>query len=81
MDPEVAMMVDFDKVQRKLYEIRGTQDLLKSDRDYEDDVNTLREQQNAEKQVALMAGGAEALGKAAPGIKVLREEAGGRSAA
>lgn len=76
LDPEVAQMVDFDKVQRRLYEIRGTQDLLKSDSQYEEDVNEIRQQQNAEKEMALLAGGAEALGKAAPGIKVLREDAG-----
>jgi hypothetical protein len=81
MNPEIALMVDFDKMQRKLYEIRGTQDLLKSERQYSDDVNAMREQQNAEKAAALVGGGAEALGKAAPGIKVLREEAGGRAAA
>jgi hypothetical protein len=81
MNPEIALMVDFDKMQRKLYEIRGTQDLLKSERQYSDDVNKMREQQNAEKAAALVGGGAEALGKAAPGIKVLREEAGGRAAA
>lgn len=82
MNPEVAMMVDFDKVQRRLYEIRGTQDLLKSDKDYEDDVNEQREQQNAEKALMVAGGAAEALGKAAPGIRELREGASsGRVAA
>lgn len=81
MNPELALMVDFDKMQRRLYEIRGTQDLLVSDRDYTANVNQARKAKDAQTQAALLAGGAEALGKAAPGIKVLREEAGGRAAA
>jgi hypothetical protein len=73
--PEGALMVDWNKTVRKLYEIRGTQDLLKSDSEFEEAETALRDQQNAEKMLQVVGGGAEALGKAAPGIKVLREDA------
>jgi hypothetical protein len=73
--PEAPLMMDGQKIIRKLFEIRGTQDLLKSDSDFEEAETALRDQQNAEKMLQVVGGGAEALGKAAPGLKVLREDA------
>lgn len=79
--PEVTMLPDWEKATRKLFEIRGTQDLLVSDDDFTNAVNESRKKADADKLAGLVAGGAEALGKAAPGLKVLRDEASGRAAA
>ncbi len=81
VNPEILLIADTEKAARMLAEIRGTQELLKSEREYTADVNAQREAQNAEKALAVAAGGAEALGKAAPGLRELRESGEGRAAA
>jgi len=82
IDTEALLLLDAETAMRKIADIRGTLDILKSEDDFRKDINALRQQQNAEKQVALAAGGAQALGQAAPGLKVLQEGAqGGRQAA
>jgi len=80
-DPQVLQLVDFKKVSRKLFEIRGTQDMLISEYEFNQKVNKLLAQQNAEKMAALGMGAAEAAGKVAPYIKVTREGASGGQAA
>lgn len=80
--PNIMTKLDEDKTVRKLFDIRGTQDLLKSEEDALADENALIEQQNAEKELMVAAGGAEAAGKVAPFLKVSNDIAtGGRAAA
>jgi hypothetical protein len=79
-DPQVFQLVDFKKVTRKLFEIRGTQDMLITEEEFTAKMAELIKQQNAEKATTVMAGGAEALGKVAPFLKVAREGAQGAAA-
>lgn len=79
--PEVVKIVDWEKVARRVFEIRGTNDLLVSEDDFEKSLEQLNAQANAEKEAALIAGAAEAGGKIAPLIKVARESTGGQVAA
>lgn len=72
--PEAVLMLDGPQTIRNLFEIRGTQHLLKSQADFNKASEQAAAQQNAEKMLGVVAGGAEALGKAAPGIKVLKDE-------
>ena len=78
---EAPLLIDGEKVMRKLFEIRGTQDLLLDERQFKKALQAFAQQKNAEQQAALLAGGAEALGKAAPGLKVLKEGASGQQQA
>jgi hypothetical protein len=80
-DPTVLQMVDFKKVGRKLFEIRGTQDMLLPLKEFQDKLNQLAAQQNAEKAAQLGAGVAQAAGQAAPFLKVMRDQAGGAGSA
>jgi hypothetical protein len=73
--PESVKLVDWEATARKLFEIRGTQDLLLSPADYTAKVNEMIQQENAQKQAQLMAGGAQAAGQAAPFLKVMRDQA------
>jgi len=79
---EAPLLIDGEKVIRKLFEIRGTQDVLRNETEFKESVDAYANAKNAEKMAGLLAGGAEALGKAAPGLKVLKDEAmGNRQAA
>jgi hypothetical protein len=80
-DPTVLQMVDFKKVGRKLFEIRGTQDMLLTAKEFQDKLNQLAAQQNAEKAAQLGAGAAQAAGQVAPFLKVMRDQAGGAGSA
>lgn len=80
--PEIVLLGRWADMARRLADIRGTSEFMLSDNDFVDAKNKANEQKNAEKAAMLLAGGAEALGKAAPGIRELREGAtGGRVAA
>lgn len=79
--PNITLMMDENKTFRQLAEIRGTAHLLKSEDDLQEEMDQRIQQQNAEKATALVAGGAEALGKAAPGITALDEVRRGQQAA
>jgi len=83
--PETVKLVDWEKLARRVFEIRGTNDLLFDNKEYTDAVNELTQQKNAEKMAGLVGGGAEALGKVAPFLKVARDSAtggeGGQAAA
>jgi len=70
---EIVHLARWADIARRLAEIRGTTEFLKSDGDFTDDLNKAIERKNAEQAAMLLAGGAEALGKAAPGIRELRE--------
>jgi hypothetical protein len=74
MDQEIIAMVDFEKATRKLFEIRGTQDMLLGETEYTKKINEMRKRQDAEKMAALAGGTADALGKVAPFLKVQREQ-------
>jgi len=74
-DPQALQMMDFQKATRKLFEIRGTQDLLFTEQEFTTRLNKELAKQNAEKMAALGMGAAEAAGKVAPYIKVTREGA------
>lgn len=78
---EAPLMVDGEKVIRRLFEIRSTQDLLVDEEKFQERVTELQQQQAAQQQAQLIAGGAQALGAAAPGIKALREIPPGQAAA
>jgi hypothetical protein len=81
-EPSIPKLLDWEKTARRLSEIRGTQDLLVSNEEYIDAMNKMLEQQNAEKQAAMIGGAAQAAGQAAPFLKVMRDQAsGGQSAA
>lgn len=79
--PEVVKIVDSEKLMRRVAEIRGTNDLLISEKDYLDEQNAMIAKANAEKTAGLIGGAAEALGKVAPFVKVAREGVGGQAAA
>jgi hypothetical protein len=81
--PEVVKMVDWEKLVRRAWEIRGTNDLLITNEEFTKAINEMTQQQNADKMAQLVGGGAEALGKVAPFLKVAREGAtpGGAAAA
>ena len=80
--PEVKVDVDGHKAFRLLCEIRGTQGILNSEQDALEAENKMIEQQNAQTALQVAGGTAEALGKAAPALQVMREgAASGRSAA
>jgi|GEM_PF-7017475 len=79
-DPQVVQMINFEKVTRKLFEIRSTQDMLLNEVDFKKKLNEMIEQQNAQTAANVMAGGAEALGKVAPFLKTVREDAGAAAA-
>lgn len=80
-DPGISKLLDWEQTARRLFEIRGTQDLLLSPEKYTEEVNKMIQQQNAEKQMQLVAGGAQAAGQAAPFLKVMRDQAAGGQAA
>jgi hypothetical protein len=80
-DPQVLQMVDFKKVSRKLFEIRGTQDMLISEAVFDKKIAALMKQQDAEKMAMLGMGAAKAAGDVAPFLKVTREGASGGQAA
>ena len=77
----MLQLVDFKKVSRKLFEIRGTQDMLISEYEFNQKVTKLLAQQNAEKMAMLGMGAAKAAGDVAPFLKVTREGASGGQAA
>jgi len=80
--PEAPILVDWKKAIRKLYEIRGTQDMLKDEEEATDDINKAREAANAQTALSVAGGTAEALGKVAPFVQATREDVGsGRAAA
>lgn len=80
--PNVMTHIDEDKLLRRIWDIRGTSDLLKDEQQGLEDENKAIEQQNAEKEAMLLAGAAESAGKVAPFLKVSNEIAtGGRQAA
>lgn len=74
--PQVVKQVDWSKLNRAAWEIRGTQQYLLSEEDFTAAVNEQTKQDNAAKAVGMLGGGAEALGKVAPFIKASREAAG-----
>jgi len=75
-DQEAVQMVDFKKATRKLFEIRGTQDLVLSEREFEKKLEVLQQQQQAQQMMAAGAQTAESLGKVAPFVKLAREQTG-----
>lgn len=79
--PEAVKIVDWQTLVRRLFEIRGTHDLLLNKRQFADQLEQLMAQQQTQQAMQLIAGGAETLGKAAPGLRELRESAQGRVAA
>lgn len=73
--PESAVLPQWEDIARKLWEARGTHGYLKTKDEFAEAVKQLQEQAAAQQQAAMLMGGAEALGKAASGIKVLNENA------
>jgi len=75
LDQNIIHIVDVEKVVRKLFDIRGTQDMLLTNKDFTDKLNEIIKQQNAQKAAALGMGAADAAGKIAPFLKQQRESA------
>lgn len=73
--PEVIQRVDWEKIEDRVAEIRGVQDLMLPDDQATANINKERQKQNAMTALQVAGGAAESLGKAAPGIKELREGA------
>jgi hypothetical protein len=79
--PQAAMLVDWEKLIRTVFEIRSIHDLLIDEDTFQENVKLMQQQQAQQKMIELVGGGAQALGQAAPGLKVLRESAGQAAAA
>jgi hypothetical protein len=75
-DPTTPHLIDWKKVVRKLWEIRGTEDLLVTEAEFEKAMKQLQAEQQQQQQMQLAAGAAQAMGQAAPFIKATREGAG-----
>jgi hypothetical protein len=79
--PEVVVLPDWEAVARRTFELRGTQDLLHNKEQFDANVKDLIDKQNQAKQQAAIGGAAQALGQAAPALKVMRDAAVPPSAA
>lgn len=73
--PQASLLMDWEKTVRRVFEIRSIQDLLLDEDDFESMVQQMEQQKQQQGMMQMVAGGAEALGAAAPGLKVLREQA------
>ncbi len=80
-DQDIPHMVDFQKATRKLFEIRGTQDLLLSEEEFQQKMEELNQQKQAAAAMGAGSQIAESLGKVAPALKVLRDQTGAQPAA
>lgn len=79
--PESVLLPSWETIARRLWEIRATQGYLRSADDFADKVKEMQRQAAQDKAAQGLAGAAQALGAAAPGIKVLREGVEGQVAA
>lgn len=70
LDPEVPVMFDAKKAARKLFSIRGQDELMLSEEDLAEKLKELMAQKQAQQQAAMLMGAAEAGGKIAPLLKV-----------
>ncbi len=73
--PEGAKLIDWEKTLRRTFEIRGTTDLLVSEEQFKNTMAAMQQQKAQMMQAQTIMGGAQALGAAAPGLKVLRDQA------
>lgn len=71
--PEIVKMVNWESMARAIYSIRGTDQHLVGEDDFAKITADLQKQATAQKAAGLIAGGAEAAGKAAPFMEVLRK--------
>ena len=75
-DPDTVHIPDWKRVVRKLWEIRGTQDLTLNEAEFKQLMQQIQQQQQEQQQMQLAGGMAEAAGKVAPFIKQMREGGG-----
>jgi len=75
-DPDAPHLINWEKLVRKLWEIRGTEDLMLSEGEFRQVMAQLQQQHQQMQQQQIAAGAAQAMGQAAPMVKAMREGAG-----